>query len=219
MKNHISSAWIKSLLSLSLLIASSMTLADIASDVSHLQSRWAEINYQLEGKTQITAFEELVAEADKVASAYPDRAEAWIWSGIIKSTFAGAKGGLGALSLAKASKKDLERALKLNSDALDGSAYTSLGTLYYNVPGWPVGFGDDEKAEELLKKALTMNPDGIDSNYFYGDFLLNQKRYNEAKRYLQKAQQAPARPGRPVADAGRRKEIAEALGKIEAKLN
>ena len=35
-----------------------------------------------------------------------------------------------------------------------GSAYTSLGTLYFKVPGWPVGFGDEEKAEELLRKAL-----------------------------------------------------------------
>ena len=48
------------------------------------------------------------------------------------------------------------------------------GFPYYQVPGWPVGFGDDEKAEQLLKQALAINPTGIDPNFFYGDFLLDQ---------------------------------------------
>ena len=82
------------------------------------------------------------------------------------------------------------------------------------MPGWPVGFGDDDKAETLLTKALAINPDGIDANYFYGDFLLREKRYNEAEQYLRKAQQAAPRPGRALADAGRQKEIAAALAKV-----
>jgi len=195
--------------------------ADASTDdeVRRLQQRWAEVNYQLEGKTQITAFEELVAEADRLTAANPDSAPAWIWSGIVKSSFAGAKGGLGAMKLAKASRSDLERAMQIDPNALQGSAYTSLGTLYFKVPGWPVGFGDEEKAEELLKKALTINPDGIDPNYFYGDFLFEQKRYDEAEQALLKAQQAPKRPDRPLADAGRQEEIQVALLKVREKLH
>ncbi|MCK9247307.1 MAG: tetratricopeptide repeat protein, partial [Anaerolineaceae bacterium] len=102
--------------------------------------------------------------------------------------------------------------------ALQGSAYTSLGTLYANVPGWPVGFGDSEKAEELLKQAIAINPDGIDSNYFYGKFLLTEKRYPEAREYLTKAQNAAPRVDRPLADAGRQKEIAAALANVNKKL-
>jgi tetratricopeptide (TPR) repeat protein len=192
-------------------------LANAASDVAHLQQRWAEVNYQLEGKTRLSAFEQLVADAEAIVTANPDSAEVLIWSGIIKSTYAGAKGGLGALSLVKASKTDLEKALALDAGALQGSAYTSLGALYYSVPGWPVGFGDDDKAEELLKKALELNPEGIDSNYFYGSFLLEQKRYEEARTYLVKAQKAPARPGREIADSGRQQEIIAALAKIAGK--
>ena len=148
---------------------------------------------------------------------YPNSAESWIWSGIIKSTYAGAKGGLGALSLAKESKADLEKAMSLNDHALEGSAYTSLGTLYYSVPGWPVGFGDDDKAEELLQKALALNPNGIDSNYFYGSYLINEKRYDEARQFLHKAQMAPPRPDRQLADEGRQQEILDALAGIEGK--
>lgn len=191
--------------------------ADAMTDVSRLQQRWAEVNYQLEGKTRLTAFEELVEEADRMTGQYPGSAEALIWSGIVKSSFAGAKGSLGAMKLAKASRHDLEKAMSLDPEALQGSAYTSLGALYYKVPGWPVGFGDDGKAGELLQKALNLNPDGIDPNYFYGDFLLEQKRYDEAEKYLLKAQQAPARPDRPLADAGRHREIEVALLKLREK--
>ena len=192
-------------------------LADSGDEINHLQQRWEEVNYQLEGKTRLSAFKQLVEEADMATAEYPDKVEVWIWSGIIKSTYAGAKGGLGALKLAKQSRADLEKAIAIDGDAMQGSAYTSLGTLYYSVPGWPVGFGDDAKAEELLRKALALNPDGIDSNYFYGTFLIDQKRYQEARTYLQRAQQAPPRPRREIADAGRRQEIARALEDIIGK--
>jgi len=201
-----------------LLVLASMTArADLDSDIAHLQQRWAEVNYQLEGKTQLSEFARLVEEAGQTIAMYPDAAEGWIWSGIIKSTYAGAKGGLGALSLAKESRADLEKALSLDDKALDGSAYTSLGTLYYSVPGWPVGFGDDDKAEELLKKALALKPDGIDQNYFYGSYLISEKRYAEARRYLEKARKAPPRPGRQLADEGRQKEILSAMADIANK--
>ncbi len=124
------------------------------------------------------------------------------------------QGGLGALGLVKEAKAKLEIALKQDPKALDGSAYTSLGSLYYQVPGWPVGFGDDEKAEQLLKQALAINPTGIDPNFFYGDFLLDQGRKAEAKGYLEKALNAPPRPGRELADQGRRIEIRDRLDKL-----
>ncbi|RKZ94041.1 MAG: hypothetical protein DRQ46_10605, partial [Gammaproteobacteria bacterium] len=169
-------------------------------------------------KAQKEAFDELVIQADKATESYPDSAEVLIWSGIVKSSYAGAKGGLGALSLAKASKADLEKAMTINDTALSGSAYTSLGTLYFKVPGWPLGFGKDKKAKELLEKALTINPDGIDSNYFYAEYLADQRLYGEAEKYLLKAQQAPTRPDRPVADKGRHDDIEVSLEKVRAKL-
>jgi tetratricopeptide (TPR) repeat protein len=138
--------------------------------------------------------------------AYPARAEPLIWQGIIVSSLAGARGGLGALSLAKQAKAQYEAALKIAPEALDGSAYNSLGVLYYKVPGWPIGFGDKEKSRELLQKALAINPNGIDPNYFYGEFLVETGKASEAIPYLERALKAPPRPGREVADAGRREE-------------
>ena len=184
-----------------------------------LQQAWAHTNYEIPaGDMRVQAFDALEKRAEKFTHAHPDRAEALIWEGIIESSYAGAKGGLGALSLCKEAKGNLEAALKLDPQALDGSAYTSLGTLYFKVPGFPLGFGDDDKAGKLLEKALALNPDGIDPNYFYAEYLVDQDRYQEALQYLDKAAKAPPRPGRESADAGRRAEIAALRQKVRAKL-
>ncbi len=199
------------------MFAAATLQAQMTPEVEALQQRWAEVNYLLKGKSQVEAFNTLIEDARKVTDTNAENAEAWIWSGIIRSSYAGAKGGLGALSAAKAAKADLEKGMTLNADALEGSAYTSLGVLYLNVPGWPVGFGDEEKGVEYLKKGLELSPAGIDSNYFYAEYLFKEDAYAESARYLNRALNAPARPGRELADEGRHGEIEAMLQEIELK--
>lgn len=200
------------LVSLALLLCSSWLSAQtLDDDIRELQHEWAQIKYRSAESDQAKRYEALAARAKAVTARHPGRAEPLIWEGIILSTWAGAKGGLGALSLAKQSREQLEAAIAIDPEALQGSAYTSLGTLYFKVPGWPIGFGDDEKAEQLLNKALAINPHGIDPNFFYGEFLIEEERYNDAIAALERALQAPPRPDRPIADAGRKAEIEQAL--------
>ena len=193
----------------------SASAAGLSEDIASLQHEWARIKYQTSENLQEAQFEALAKTAETITARYPNRAEPLIWEGIILSTWGGAKGGLGALSLVKQSRDRLEKALAINPMALDGSAYTSLGTLYFKVPGWPIGFGDDEKAEEMLTKALGINPDGIDPNFFYGEFLLEEERYQESIRALNQALQAAPRPERKVADAGRKSEIQMLLAEAQ----
>ena len=205
------SIWIRYLVA-GLLAGFSLNI--LAADIAPLQQRWAEIQYQLPEDQKADAFEALAVEAGQALAQEPDDAPLLIWRGIILSSWAGADGGLGALGKVKEAKSLFEHALQVDPQALQGSAYTSLGALYYQVPGWPIGFGDDEQAEALLKQALALNPDGIDSNYFWGDYLIDQKRYAEARAALLKAQAAAPRPDRPLADQGRQAEIRARLDKI-----
>ena len=200
----------KNILLIAMLIFPFAASAGVDEDVRALQNEWAQIKYARPAGEQEKAFAELTKNADAVRAKHAGRAEPQIWYGIIIASYAGARGGLGALSLAKDAKHAFEQALEIDPKALDGSAYTSLGSLYYQVPGWPIGFGSDDKARELLEKALAINPDGIDSNYFYGDFLYRKGDRDGARRALTKALKAPPRPERALADDGRRKEI-EAL--------
>jgi len=189
------------------------------SELLSIQQSWAKVNYETPaGDARAQAFDQLEKRAEKFTQQNPGRAEALIWEAIVESSYAGAKGGLGALGLCKEARGNLEAALKLNPNALDGSAYTSLGTLYYKVPGFPVGFGDHDKARKLLKKALEINPNGIDPNYFYAEFLYEEGEYAQALQYLDKAAKAAPRPGRELADKGRRAEIATLTAKVKKEL-
>lgn len=199
------------------LAAAPLAGAGIDDDLRALQREWAEVKYRRPSSEQEKGFQALAARAASVREKYADRAEADIWYGIIVASYAGAKGGLGALSLAKDAKGALEHALQIDPKALSGSAYTSLGSLYYQVPGWPIGFGDDDKARELLNKALALNPDGIDPNFFLGDFLYRQRDFDGARKALERALKSPPRPDRPLADAGRRDEIKALLAQLPAR--
>ena len=184
-----------------------------------IQQDWAKVNYEVAGEDRKGAgFEALAQRAQSLVAANPGRAEPLIWQGIVLSTWAGVKGGLGALSLAKQARDALEAALKIDPSALEGSAYTSLGTLYYKVPGFPLGFGDDDKAGALLTQALKLNPAGIDPNYFYAEYLFEQGQYSQSLQYLDRAAHAAPRPGREVADKGRQGEIAALRAKVKSKL-
>jgi tetratricopeptide (TPR) repeat protein len=179
-----------------------------------IQDQWAEIKYRTPEKQQEEGYNKLAQQVRKLAEQNPGVAEILVWEGIVLSSEAGAKGGLGALGLAKEAKAKLEEAMKLNDKALSGSAYTSLATLYAKVPGWPIGFGDKDKAEEYFRKSLAINPNGIDPNFFYGEYLVDRSRIGEARTYLETASKAPARPGRELADNGRRQEIQSLLAKL-----
>ncbi|SHO57006.1 tetratricopeptide repeat protein [Vibrio quintilis] len=180
--------------------------------LSSIQKKWAECQYQSKDEdNQIYCMENLVKMSEKALKQQPERPDLKVWLAISQSSLAGADGGMGALSLVKSAKVLLEEVIEQAPDTLAGSAYTSLGSLYYKVPGWPIGFGSDKKAEKMLKKALTINPDGIDPNYFYGDFLAEDGRKKQAIEYLQRAAKAPPRPGRELADKGRQADIAKRL--------
>jgi tetratricopeptide (TPR) repeat protein len=191
--------------------------APVDDAVVELQREWEVARYQTPAGEREKRFQALAAKAHRTTESFPDRAEPLIWEGIIDSSLAAEKGGLGALGLAKQARALYERAIQIDGSALDGSAYNSLGVLYYKVPRWPVAFGDKAKAAELLQKALALNPQGIDPNFFYGEFLAETDRRDEAIVYLERALQAPARPGRQIADSGRREEIRELLGKLRAR--
>lgn len=204
---------------IAMLYTASLAYAALTPDLAEIRDEWARIKYQLPEKQRETAFERLAQRAHAVRAAHPEQAEPLVWEAIVKASLAGEKGAFGgALGYVKEARALLEQAEDIEPATLNGSLYTTLGSLYYQVPGWPLSFGNDHKARHYLEKALQVNPDGIDPNYFYGDFLLDQGDYPGAVATLEKALAAPDRPDRSVADAGRRREIETALAKARAKL-
>jgi tetratricopeptide (TPR) repeat protein len=191
------------------LFGSAAVLADDFDDgLAAIQNEWAVANYRTTGKAvRSDAFSALVQHAAAFRGQHPDRAEAVAWEGIVLSTYAGEVNAMGAMKYAKAARAAFEKAEKLDPTALAGGIYASLGALYSKVPGGFIGFGDDALAAQYFAKALALDPDNIDNNYFFGEFLLDQGDYARARAVLEHALAAPPAVDRPVFDAGRRDEI------------
>ncbi len=193
-------------------------LADpVADRVEGLARAWDHVNYEVPMTTRKAEMEKLAGQADAVVAQNPTRAEPLVWDAIITASEGGLKGGLDGLSLAGKARDMLVKAESINPGVLDGSVYTTLGSLYSQVPGFPVGFGDKTKARSYLAKAVQVSPTGIDSNYFLGDFLIRQHDYAGAAKALEKALAAPARPGREAGDRGRRAEVQALLSEAQKK--
>ena len=187
-------------------------------EVHRLQSTWEAIKFGVpEGDVQTAKMNALGEDADAVAARFPDSPEVLIWDGIITSERASMASAFSALGLAKRARDILEQAYKISPAKLDAGAPTSLGVLYYRVPGFPIGFGDTAKARQLLEQAVKLAPAGLDAWYFFGDFLYDQKEYSKAAEAFNHALGLPPHPNRPLWDKNRRLVIQERLDSIAAK--
>ncbi|MEW8206746.1 MAG: hypothetical protein AB2746_11535 [Candidatus Thiodiazotropha taylori] len=81
-----------------------------------------------------------------------------------------------------------------------------------------MGFGDDEKAEQHLLKALDVNPENIDANFYYAEFLLHEKRLQPAITAFEKVLALPIRANNRVADAGLKRAAEAALSTAKKQL-
>lgn len=181
-----------------------------------IESEWAAIYYKMPESKQDSAYQKLLSKTSALQKQYPGAAEPIFWEALIKASSADHQGVMTALSLVREARDLLQKAISINPNTMDGSALVTLGTLYYMVPKWPIAFGDNEKAKSLLESALKINPNGIDTNYYYGDFLLSIDRTGDAIKYLENAVNAPVRPEQVFADNQLKTEAQKALAKIKA---
>ena len=191
--------------------------SDPAGDLAHA---WDHVQFELTDRDQrLQGFSDLADRADHMLQTSPDNAEVMVWEAISLSSEAGEIRGPSALGKVKKARDLLLAAEQIDPNTLgDGSIYSSLGTLYYQVPPFPIGFGNKKKARVFLEKALEQNPDGIDPNYFYAEFLYDEDDHAGALQYLEKALKAPPRPGRASADEGRHQDIQKLMTKVRKEL-
>lgn len=192
--------------------------SSFAAELAALQHEFDRASFQTTEKhARKAAFQALVEHATGLSARYRDHAEAVAWEGIVLSAFAGEVGAMSAMKYAKAARTALLEAERRQPECLEGGVLASLGALYSKVPGGFIGFGDDDLAAEYFAKAIAVDPDNIDSNFFYGEFLIDQGNYAEAVLVLNRALSAPAVAARPVFDNGRRREIKELLETAQRK--
>ena len=159
---------------------------------------------------------ELLDKANQLSKQYPNNAEPLFWKAVIKATYADYQDAISALKSIHEARDLLIKAITINPQTMNGSAYVTLGTLYYMVPKWPIAFGDNAKARKMLETALKINPNGIDANFYYGDFLLANNEIAEAENYFLNASETPTTSNQSYTDTRLKEEAKLALRKTKA---
>ena len=189
--------------------------------ILQLALNWEHLKFEVTDKNvQEKQMAALADRAGSIVQQFPGRPEAAIWQAIIISEQASMASENGspfkALGFAKHAREILEPIAKQYPAVLDAGAPTSLGVLYSRVPGFPIAFGDKAKARALLQEAIKYAPDGLDANYFYGDFLYNEHEYPTAEQVFIHALSLPPHPERPIWDKLRRLVMQEDLEKMRS---
>ena len=187
-------------------------------DVLAVANDWARAKYLSQSDSERKQnMEQVGLEADQLARRYPDQPVALIWDGIVTSERASLSWGISALNLASSARDVLLRAESIDPKAADAGAATSLGVLYYRVPGFPFGWGDKDKARAYLEEAVKNAPNGRDAHYFYADFLYEQGEYKKAEYELKQGLSSPPHPERPVWDKYFPRVMQGLLSKVQEK--
>ena len=179
--------------------------------VQILHDEWADIFYRLPEDEQARKYEVLLPKVQTLVERYPKEAEPLIIEAFVLCTYAATEFNLGSLRKVERARELLLKSIALNPTSMDGSAYVTLGNLYYRLPGWPISYGDDDQARQYLETALKLFPDALDTNYFYGDFLTGQGEFRQALPYLEKANKAPVRPNSLLSDLKLKEELKHRL--------
>lgn len=165
-----------------------------------IDAEWAEAFYHTPDHQKAPRLKALLVRAQRLHERFPQHAEPLILEAIVLCSLAGVDWGLNSLAQLERSRDLLIQSIDIDPRAMDAAAYITLGNFYFRLPGWPISFGDDQRARQYLRSALVLFPDAIDSNYFMGDFLVDQGEYEAALPYLEKAERAPVRSYQHVSD-------------------
>ena len=190
---------------------------EVVRSAETLDQEWAEIFYDANEDGKARRLTGLLARAEALKAAHPDRAEPRIVMAVTLCSLAGVDWGLDSLSRVEQGRQLLTQAADLDPMAMEGAAYIALGNLYWRMPGWPISFGDDARARQYLTNAVQLYPEGIDSNFFMADFLIDRGEYGAAKPFLKKAERAPVRANARRSDAKLKEEMREARRVLEEK--
>ncbi len=186
---------------------------NLSLDLKSVEGTWAIAEYRMaDQREREGALSVIAVHAATVSRKYPDSAEPLVWEGVVLSSYAEARTGLGTNRLAREALDKLLQAERIDPTALDGAVYSSLGRLYHKGPRQ---VADLELAGEYYEKALAVNPDGIEANFFYGEFLYERGDITGALAHLDIACSTAVRPAHAVVDGGRQAQAEELRGSLK----
>lgn len=136
--------------------------------------------------------------AQKAVNIKPNGVEGHYWLGVGIGLWSEANGILDSLFNADDVVMEMTKVIQLEPTYFRGTPWIIRAKVYNLAPGWPLSIGDKQKSYEDAKIALQYG-----SNYRvvyvqYVDILINDKKWNEALKYIEKGLEIPFDQNIPI---------------------
>ena len=156
--------------------------------LDYLQSQWTIIKQMEPSHNKQSKLNNLTMTASQMVLNNPGNPNYLHWEAQVYLLQIENSNKFKSISYAKHARNSLLEAIKLSQGKLKGNIYSTLGYLYLVSPKLSLSLKSKSKEQYYLLKGLQLNPDGLQSNYYYALYLLNKGHGSEiAQEYLIKA--------------------------------
>ena len=148
-------------------------------------SRLEFMNAQLETdkNSRIQLFKNCIAIADQALSLDANDIGGLYWKAAAMGKLAKDTGILNALRMIRPMERMLLKVVALDEKYEDAGGHRALGRMYHKLPGFPISFGNNQKALTHLKRAHELFPKDIITRAFYAEVLYDEGRKEEARKH------------------------------------
>ncbi|MBL0010427.1 MAG: hypothetical protein IPP22_04195 [Nitrosomonas sp.] len=132
---------------------------------------------------RVQRFERCIAIADQSLALNANDVRGLFWKAVAMGKMAEDSGMVNALRMLRPMEKMLLKVVALDEKYENAGAHRALGRMYHKLPGFPVSFGNNQKALTHLKQAHELFPRDIMTRAFYAEVLYDEGRQAEARRH------------------------------------
>ena len=126
----------------------------------------------------------------------PNDVAAQLWWAANMGAHGVVRGIMSSLFYLKDLEKSGKKAVDLDETYFHGAPLRLLGRFYHQVPGFPIGPGDNKKALKMLERAVELGPEFYMNHVYLADVLISRYKKADAKKLLNKVIEAePAELG------------------------
>jgi len=168
--------WIKQL-------AQSTQDSGVLAELARLECADAEVELQKSKRLELykmcfdTAESALAGNTNEVVALY--------WKGVAMGKLIENMRILDALRMTRSMENLFLRVIAINEHYDAAGGHKALGRIYHQLPGFPISFGDNEKALFHLGRAYELYPDDIIVRAFLAELLMDMGRKHEALGHAQ----------------------------------
>ena len=150
---------------------------------------WYGAHIKKKDDNRLNIFHDGLSRAKEMIKKHPKEPKAHMWKGALLGSWALEKGLLKALTQLKEIKRSFEKSMELDQNFLWGDRL--IGRCYRDAPGWPLSYGDNDKAIEYFEKAMKKNPADLRNQLDLAISFNKDKKYEEALKWAQEVIDKP----------------------------